>query len=83
MASMLQSATAIMGQLQSSERTSLISILVEGVPGAGKTALAAHMALTSTFPFVRLIAPATTLGEREAAAAASVDSASPRRVPCA
>jgi len=75
--------SVLIQQLRASSRTSLLSVVFEGAAGAGKTALAAHMALTSTFPFVRLIAPATTLGEREAAAAASVDSASPRRVPCA
>ena len=78
-----ETMSVLIQQLRASSRTSLLSVVFEGAAGAGKTALAAHMALTSTFPFVRLIAPATTLGEREAAAAASVDSASPRRVPCA
>lgn len=35
LSSMLQSAAALVGQLQASERTSLISVLVEGPPGAG------------------------------------------------
>ncbi|KAG5997314.1 hypothetical protein E4U43_002674 [Claviceps pusilla] len=35
----------------------LASILFHGPPGAGKTALAAHLALRSDFPFVKMITP--------------------------
>ena len=69
LSSMLQSASALFGQLQSSERTSLISILIEGAPGAGKTALAASLALQSSFPFIKLVSPNGLVGMTEAAKA--------------
>lgn len=49
------------------ERTSLVSVLLEGRPGAGKTALAAHLALNSGFPFIKLIAPDEFIGWHEIA----------------
>jgi len=69
-----ETMSVLIQQLRASSRTSLLSVVFEGAAGAGKTALAAHMALTSTFPFVRLIAPATTLGVHEAAKAAQIKS---------
>ena len=65
LSSMLQSASALIGQLQTSERTSLISILVEGPSEAGKTALCASLALQSGFPFIKLISPITFVGMTE------------------
>ena len=62
---MLQSAANLITQVQTSERTSLISILVEGVPGAGKTAIAASLALQSGFPFIKLISPNGLVGQTE------------------
>jgi len=65
LSSMLQSAAGLVGQLQASERTSLISILLEGVPGSGKTALAASLALQSGFPFIKLVSPNGLVGMAE------------------
>ncbi|KAG6238122.1 hypothetical protein E4U25_002012 [Claviceps purpurea] len=41
------------------------SILFHGPPGAGKTALAAHLALRSDFPLVKMITPADLLHYRD------------------
>ena len=35
----------------------LVSILLEGAPNAGKTALAAQLAINSGFPFVKICSP--------------------------
>jgi len=66
LSTMLQSASGLMTQLQTSERTSLISILIEGSTGTGKTALAASLALSSAFPFMKLISPNGLVGMHEA-----------------
>ncbi|KAF9364664.1 transport between ER and Golgi ATPase protein [Mortierella sp. NVP85] len=52
-------------QVQNSERTPLVSLLLHGPPGAGKTALAATIALESQFPFIKLISPETMIGMNE------------------
>ncbi|KAG0302265.1 transport between ER and Golgi ATPase protein [Dissophora globulifera] len=52
-------------QVQHSERTPLVSMLLHGPPGAGKTALAATMAMESEFPFIKLISPETMIGMTE------------------
>jgi len=52
-------------QVMKSERTPLVSLLLHGPPGAGKTALAASMAISSDFPFIKLISPETMIGMSE------------------
>ncbi|KAG0203400.1 transport between ER and Golgi ATPase protein [Mortierella sp. GBA30] len=52
-------------QVQHSERTPLVSLLLHGPPGAGKTALAATMAMESQFPFIKLISPESMIGMNE------------------
>jgi len=44
-------------QVQQSKQTPLLSALIEGPAGSGKTALAAKLALESGFPYVKLISP--------------------------
>jgi hypothetical protein len=44
-------------QVQNSDKTSLLSVLLEGPAGAGTTALAATAAIESGFPFVKVRAP--------------------------
>ncbi|QSL66514.1 hypothetical protein MERGE_000894 [Pneumocystis wakefieldiae] len=52
-------------QVRKSERTPLISLLLHGPPGSGKTALAATIALASEFPFIKLISPEFMIGFSE------------------
>ena len=42
-------------------------MLLEGKNGCGKTALAAHFALESGFPFVKMISPENFVGYSEQA----------------
>lgn len=46
-------------------RNNLVSVLVHGPPGAGKTALAAKIAHDSGFPFVKIISPQLLKGFSE------------------
>ncbi|KAF9301712.1 transport between ER and Golgi ATPase protein [Mortierella antarctica] len=52
-------------QVKKSDRTPLVSLLLHGPPGAGKTALAAKIAMDSEFPFIKLISPESMIGMSE------------------
>ena len=45
-----------------STRAPLLSILLHGLPGSGKIALAASIALNSDFPFIKLLSPDDMVG---------------------
>lgn len=45
----------------------LVSVLIEGPPNAGKTALAAQLAKNSDFPFVKVCSPEEMVGYTETA----------------
>lgn len=53
-------------QVRTSKRTPLVTALLHGPPGSGKTALAATIALSSGFPFIKLISPENMVGMGEA-----------------
>jgi len=53
-------------QVRTSQRTPLVSVLIHGPPGAGKTALAATIAMASQFPFIKLISAENMVGMNEA-----------------
>mmetsp|Transcript_15169 Transcript_15169/g.20934 ORF Transcript_15169/g.20934 Transcript_15169/m.20934 type:complete len:724 (+) Transcript_15169:78-2249(+) len=46
---------SLIDQVRSSDRSPLITCLLEGPPGSGKSALAATLALDSNFPFLKLV----------------------------
>lgn len=51
--------------MRTSERTPLLTMLLEGPPKTGKTAIAAHLAVNSQFPFARIISPDQLVGLSE------------------
>ncbi|EIW76291.1 vesicular-fusion protein SEC18 [Coniophora puteana RWD-64-598 SS2] len=53
-------------QVSTSTRTPLVSVLLHGPPGSGKTVLAATIAQTSAYPFIKLISPDRMVGFSEA-----------------
>ncbi|KAJ3090173.1 transport between ER and Golgi ATPase protein [Quaeritorhiza haematococci] len=53
-------------QVRNSALTPLVSVLLHGPPGSGKTALAASIAMNSDFPFIKLISPESMVGYSEA-----------------
>jgi len=52
-------------QVQTSEKTPLLSVLLHGPQFSGKTALAASIALKSSFPFVRVLSADEMIGFSE------------------
>ena len=52
-------------QVETSERTPLLSLLLEGDNMTGKTAIAAHYAVASGFPFVRFLSADAMIGKNE------------------
>jgi len=69
---MLQSCESLIEQVRSSENTPLLSCLLYGSPGCGKTALAAHLAQRSDFPFVRRIGSENYVGYTEQAKVSAI-----------
>jgi vesicle-fusing ATPase len=64
----------IVQQVKTSEKTPLMSVLLSGDPESGKTALAAHAAVASGFPFVRILSADTMIGMSEAQKALEIHS---------
>ncbi|KAK4699400.1 hypothetical protein P7C70_g6860, partial [Phenoliferia sp. Uapishka_3] len=52
-------------QVRQSQRTPLVSVLLHGPAGSGKTALAATIAMASQFPFIKLISAENMIGFSE------------------
>ncbi|KAL0580740.1 transport between ER and Golgi ATPase protein [Marasmius crinis-equi] len=61
----LRSGQLLVEQVRTSTRTPLVSVLVHGPPGSGKTALAASIAQASQYPFIKLISPDSMVGYSE------------------
>ncbi|KAH9389822.1 hypothetical protein TYRP_007369 [Tyrophagus putrescentiae] len=60
-------------QVKSSQGTrGIVSILLEGAPNSGKTALAAKLAIDSDFPFIKLCSPDDMVGFTETAKCAQI-----------
>jgi len=52
-------------QVEGSNKTPLVSCILSGSPGCGKTALAASMAKESGFPFVKCLFPEDFVGQQD------------------
>lgn len=59
-------------QVRVSERTPILSVLLEGPAATGKTALAAALAINSDFPFIRFISADSMLGQSEQSKSAHI-----------
>lgn len=70
--SVLDEGSLYTEQVRNSEHTPLVSVLLHGPAGAGKTALAAKIGLASGFPFIKLISPESMVGYSEASKVATI-----------
>lgn len=64
---LLEDGTLYTQQARAPESSGLVSLLLEGPPNSGKTALAAKLALMSDFPFVKICSPDDMVGFTESA----------------
>ncbi|OBZ70486.1 Vesicular-fusion protein sec18 [Grifola frondosa] len=69
---LLRSGELFVDQVRMSTRTPLVSILLHGPPGSGKTALAATIAQASQFPFMKLVSPDSMVGFSESQKVAAI-----------
>ncbi|CAL8461921.1 g1452 [Coccomyxa elongata] len=63
---LLATCKTLVEQVRSSEQTPLLTCLLEGPLGSGKTALAATLGLDSEFPYVKVISSDSMVGYSEA-----------------
>jgi len=62
---MMNTCKSFIKQVESSQRTNSLSILLEGATGSGKTTVAAHLAVESGFPYVKIISADKMVGYSE------------------
>jgi vesicle-fusing ATPase len=55
----LEDGNLYVNNVRQQEKQRLTSVLLHGPPGSGKTALAAHIAVKSEYPFIKMITPAS------------------------
>jgi len=60
-----KTGTNFVNEIKNSQKNTLLSILLEGKNGSGKTALAAKLALESQFPYIKMISPENFVGYSE------------------
>ncbi|XP_075970812.1 vesicle-fusing ATPase 1-like [Anticarsia gemmatalis] len=65
--SLLEDGQLYIQQARATEASGLVSVLLEGPPNSGKTALAAELAKLSDFPFVKVCSPEDMVGFTETA----------------
>ncbi|KAF2882969.1 hypothetical protein ILUMI_23197 [Ignelater luminosus] len=65
--SLLEDGRLFIQQARSTETAGLVSVLLEGPPNSGKTALAAQLAKDSDFPFIKVCSPEEMVGFTETA----------------
>jgi vesicle-fusing ATPase len=58
----MEMGRTLIDQLSSSPKTTLLSLLLEGCAGSGKSAIAGSLALQTRFPFARVISPHNFVG---------------------
>lgn len=55
----------LVNQVKNSEKTPMVTVMLEGMAGSGKTAVAASLALESDAPFIKLISAENMVGYSE------------------
>ncbi|TCD70005.1 transport between ER and Golgi ATPase protein [Steccherinum ochraceum] len=70
---LLRSGELFVEQVRTSTRTPLVSLLLHGPPGSGKTALAATVAQASQYPFMKLVSPEGMVGFSESQKVAAIN----------
>lgn len=68
----LHSGQLFVEQVRGSTRTPLVTVLLHGPPGSGKTALAATIAQASQYPFMKLLSPESMVGFSESQKVAAI-----------
>lgn len=63
----VSSCKTLVRQVENSDNNPLVTALLEGPPGSGKTALASTIALESGFPLVKMVSAESMVGMSEAA----------------
>ncbi|XP_073345931.1 vesicle-fusing ATPase-like [Pagrus major] len=63
----MEDGELLVQQTKNSDRTPLVSVLLEGPPNSGKTALAAKISEESQFPFIKICSPDKMIGHSEIA----------------
>lgn len=64
---------AYVNEVKSSDTERLISVLLHGAPGTGKTAIASTLALQSEFPFIKVLSAESLVGMLEPMKIATID----------
>jgi len=62
---LVNTCKSFINQVETSRRTNMLSILLEGKIGTGKTTLAAHLAVESGFPYVKILSADKMVGYSE------------------
>ncbi|KAK3297902.1 P-loop containing nucleoside triphosphate hydrolase protein [Chaetomium fimeti] len=63
--SILNDGMLYVENVRQQERLRHTAVLLHGPPASGKTALAAHIAMKSDYPFIKIITPASMVGFRD------------------
>ena len=63
--SLINTLNRLVNQVRLSDKTPLMSVLLQGPAGCGKSAVAAKIAVSSAFPFVRMISADEMIGYSE------------------
>lgn len=63
---------ALVNQVRTSDKTPLLSCLLEGPAGSGKSAIAATIGMESEFPFVKVVSPENMIGYSEQPKASAI-----------
>lgn len=71
-AEILSDGNLYIQEARATEGSGLVSVLLEGPPNSGKTALAAQIAKNSDFPFVKVCTPEDMVGFTESAKCLSI-----------